>query len=118
RQKPQRCDAEIVQIIEALSQSREVAYAVAVAVAEGLDVKLINCGVFKPKATVRGARFDINFRPDIHDPAQEMQRNKSAGSSAGLIRSCVPPHSISRRSPVERFSMARTGFPPTLLSPK
>src|SRR6266513_5585905 len=48
-QEPDGGDAELLEIIELLDQSTEVADAVAIAVMEGLDVQLVNDRVFVPK---------------------------------------------------------------------
>ena len=48
-QKPDRGDAQFLEIIELLDQSAKIADAVAVAVVEGLDVQLIDDGVFVPE---------------------------------------------------------------------
>ena len=49
RQQPQRVDAEVLEIIELLGQAGEIADAVAVAVGERLDVKLVDDGVLVPQ---------------------------------------------------------------------
>jgi hypothetical protein len=48
RQDPQAVDAELLDVVEALGQSREVADPVAVAVLVGLDVDLVEDGVLVP----------------------------------------------------------------------
>src|SRR5512139_3292239 len=48
RQQPQRVHAEFLQVVEPRDQPRKVAHAVAVAVAEGLDVQLVDDGVLVP----------------------------------------------------------------------
>ena len=49
RQKPQAGDPEILQVVELLQKSREVADAVVVAVVEGLDVQLVDDRVLVPE---------------------------------------------------------------------
>ena len=48
RQKPDGGNAELLQIIQLLDQAAEVAHPVAVAVAEGLDVQLVDDRVLVP----------------------------------------------------------------------
>ena len=106
RQQPQRVDAEVLQIIELLGQAGEVADAVAVAVGERLDVKLIDDRVLVPEVVLRpwaGRRFAA--ARSRHDPFQISQRNSRAGSSDGLMVSRTPPHSIVCRSPVTRLTI-------------
>jgi hypothetical protein len=56
RQQPQARDAEAVQVIELLREALKIAYAVVVAVEEGLDVRLIDDGVLVPERIVFGSR--------------------------------------------------------------
>ena len=56
RQQPQRGDAEILQIVELLGQSGEIADAVIVAVGKGLDVELIDDGILVPELIGRPGR--------------------------------------------------------------
>ena len=51
-QQPEGVDAEILQIVELFGEALEVADAVAVAVAEGLDVQLVDDGVLVPERIV------------------------------------------------------------------
>src|SRR5689334_4405310 len=79
RQQPERRHTEIMQVIKTFGQSGKVANAIAVAVAEGLDVKLVDDGVLEPQITIRGAGFNIDVWPDVHhvgsgDAAQQKRR--------------------------------------------
>ena len=56
RQHPDRRDAEVAQVVELLGQALEVADAVAVAVAEGADVDLVDDRVLVPERIVRERR--------------------------------------------------------------
>jgi hypothetical protein len=51
-QQPQRVDAELLDIVEALRQAGEVAEAVAVRVVERLDVHLVDDGVLVPERVI------------------------------------------------------------------
>ena len=66
RQQPQRGHAEVAQVVEPLGQPGEIADAVAIAVAERLDVQLIDDGVLEPQAIVGSLRRNGDFGPDIH----------------------------------------------------
>ena len=91
RQQPQRRDAQILQIAELFGQPGEIADAVIVAVGKSLDVQLIDDGVLVPELvavqSVTGnsvvSMDDIRFMAAPH----ARQRNSSAGSRAGSIRS-------------------------------
>ena len=52
RQQPERVDAELLDVVEALRQASEVADAVAVGVVERLDVHLIDDRVLVPERVV------------------------------------------------------------------
>ena len=69
RKKPEAGNAQVLQIIQFLRQAFEIADAVVVAVEEGLDVSLINDGVFEPQR-VRCA--SVNF---IAIPRQQVLTN-------------------------------------------
>ena len=56
RQQPDRRDAEVAQVVELLGQAPEVADPVAVAVAEGADVDLVDDRVLVPERIVRECR--------------------------------------------------------------
>ena len=56
-QQPEAGDAEVLQIIEAREQAGEVADAVAVGVAEGADVQLVDDRVFVPERIGGAAGF-------------------------------------------------------------
>src|SRR5262249_37322232 len=49
RQQPDRGDAEFLQIIQLFHETAKVAHAVAIAVAKGFDVQLVDDGVLVPK---------------------------------------------------------------------
>jgi hypothetical protein len=53
RQEPQRGDAELLEVIELLGQTREIADAVAIRVEERPDPQLVEDGVFVPERIVR-----------------------------------------------------------------
>ena len=52
RQQPERVDAQLLDVVEALRQSGEVADAVAVRVVERLDVHLVDDGVLVPERVI------------------------------------------------------------------
>src|SRR5512135_3063779 len=51
-QQPERRYAEFLQVVELFGEAGEIADTVIIAVGEGLDVKLIDNGVFVPKLIV------------------------------------------------------------------
>src|SRR5260370_40707229 len=123
RQQPKRGDAEILQVVELFRQSDEVADAVAVAVGKSLDMELVDDGVLEPQLVRIELTFGFEGRRGVHDiPLQARQRKSSAGSCSGSTRSRTPPHSVTMRSPVTRFSMAptrpRAPSGPISMSPK
>ncbi len=69
RHQPKSGDAEILQVVEFFGQASEIANAVVVAVAECLDMKLINDRVLEPKLVAFGLRFHLDVRDDVHDTA-------------------------------------------------
>ena len=66
RKQPQRGDAEVLQIVELLGQSFEIADPVVVAVGEGLDVQLIDDGVLVPELVAGETRFRFDVGQNIH----------------------------------------------------
>ena len=61
-QQPQGGDAEIPEIVQTLGQTPEVADAVAVAVLEGSDAKLVEDGVLVPEGLVLGETPAVGIR--------------------------------------------------------
>ena len=110
RQQPQRGDAEIAQIVEPLGEAGEIADAVAVAVLERLDVQLIDDRVLEPQPVVGGFLRGIGLDGggDVHCASMRDSGTAKPGSAAGSMRRRTPPHSSRWRSPVTRFSIART----------
>ena len=49
RQQPERGHAELLQVVELLDDTPEVADAIAIAIVEGADVELVDDGVFEPE---------------------------------------------------------------------
>ena len=49
REQPQGGDAEFGEVIQPINETTEIADAIAIAILEGFDVKLVNDGAFEPK---------------------------------------------------------------------
>ena len=113
RQQPERGDAEVLKIIELFGQAREIADAVAVAVAEGADMQFINDRVFVPERIVperipAGRSFsalqsasvkviEILLAPDVTAQAKNMRR-RDLRIELDVISWPVPE----KRAPVNR----------------
>jgi hypothetical protein len=52
REQPERGNTQVLKVIELLGQSREIAHPVAVAVAEGTDMQLVDDGIFEPEGVL------------------------------------------------------------------
>ena len=78
-QQPERVDAEALQVVELLGQAGEVADAVAVAVEEGADVRLVDDGVLVPERitslTIGGLATE---REDVRDPRRADRGGRSS----------------------------------------
>src|SRR5713101_61018 len=75
RQKPDRGDAELLQEVELIVQATEVADSVAVAVAKGLDVQLVDDRVLVPK------RITHCFAPNCRHAGNLCRTNRTTQSS-------------------------------------
>src|SRR4029453_630563 len=100
RQQPKGRNAEVLQVVELCGQADKIADAIAVAVGEGLKMKLIDDRVLEPQVVTFELCFGLDVGRDVHGAGLHVkQRNSRAGSCCGSIRKRTPPHSSRRRSP-------------------
>src|SRR5262245_30349843 len=67
-QQPDRGDAEFLQIIQLLHEAAKVAHAVAIAVAKGLNMQLVDNGVLVPKRIDRCIGFPLCHESTLDAP--------------------------------------------------
>ena len=66
RQQPQGVHAQVLQILELLRKSGEIAYAIVVAIGKGLDVELINNCILEPQRIGIKYRICFDRGHDVH----------------------------------------------------
>src|ERR1700694_775903 len=95
-QQPDRVDAEVLQVRKLFHKTAEVATAIAIAVAEGADVELVDEGVLVPeRIVVKAQRFELApFRGRLYQRKyskscslrrRRRKRKIWAGMACGLI---------------------------------